>query len=651
MQKGRAVCMSEASPRVKEERMSTPAWLRVYWNERLQPALERWEQERGPETELKALFEQMLVDWPQIRQRPLSDYTVATYVTQTREWLSSLPMTKVNSMSSGDGQCQHLALIYFNFPAEHWAELTMRSQSKLEMRNRDLIPISDPQGVIARGRELLSHPDWAAIAAGIIAMVGRRVGEVLVSGEIVPKSAYSVLFTGRLKLRGKLDYSFEIPTLCEAELILAAWERLREHPELLAMHLPAQEPMKHNMDAVNGKLYPKVRQAVTHFFAGLVPCVGDEVDSETLFSHLLRSLYATLAIWRYCPERVDPDTFRATILGHHYYFKAQGQNRLNYMSGHFYHRFEIVSPGGTLDGRRGIALGEPSVCVLNAFVQGVPVNQTGTGKKKVEKVKPKQKKRNSPSGYTLLKPRNESGRRFDRIAQVHDLAWKGEDVTFQLLLDTYDAHQRCQQEQSAIIQTQLIPEQLGLPASLVADVRVAMVPGESFLDFLRHALERESKTLIGLARMKKERETKPKQDFTQVPTADLLKARRAPEAIERIRRAIATLIEYNRHCDDPLQRWYITQTLLRDFIGAHPRFIKPVLEANEKLIQRHHEHFGITSAHNRTPIPKSEPIKATKLRIAEKVAELSVLDEVALPSLDVSSGCEEEAAMWDESEG
>src|SRR5437879_5291872 len=136
--------------------MPTPSWLRAYWQEQLSPALQQWEREGAPVEQLQGLFEQMLADWPQIRQKPLSEYTMATYLTQTREWLSSLPVTEVNSaFDPAAGQRQHLALTYFNLPAEQWAELTMRSRGVMEQRTQRLVPLSDPQTIIARGRELL----------------------------------------------------------------------------------------------------------------------------------------------------------------------------------------------------------------------------------------------------------------------------------------------------------------------------------------------------------------------------------------------------------------------------------------------------------------------------------------------------------------
>lgn len=626
--------------------MPTPAWLRAYWQEQLSPALEQWELEGAPPEQLQVLFEQMLEDWPQIRRKPLSEYTMATYLTQTREWLSSLPVTESTSvLDPAAGQRQHLALTYFNFPAERWADLTLRSRGVMEQRTQRLVSLRDPEAIIARGSELLEHEDWAALAAGIIAMVGRRVGEVLVSGQIAPKSPSSVLFSGQLKWRGRPEYMFEIPTLCEAQRVLSAWERLRSHPDLAVLGLPVGEPTRVNLDRVNGKLYPRVRDAVTYFFAGLVPRAEEEED-EALFSHLLRGLYATLAVWRYCPSWVDPDTFRATILGHRYYFRTQGQERLNYLSQHFYHRFVLLTPDGSVDGRHGIALGEPGVRVLETFHREekemdhatTPGEKPAAGRKRARTRK--RKERTSPSGYTLIRLRNESGRRFDQIAEATSLEWKQEDDTFVLLLDTYDTHQQClqqgqqgQQARPSLLPTQLTPEHLQLPEDLLTQVKTAMQASgkDSFRQLLLDALTRESKTLIGLAKKKEEREsTRP--DFSTVPTSELLKTRRLPEAYERLRRAIATIIEYNRGTDDANARWFITQTLLRDFTGAHPRFIKPVLDANAALIERHHQHFGILSAHNRTPVPKSKPIAQT-LVIAEHPADLPVLDEIVFPPL------------------
>jgi hypothetical protein len=620
--------------------MPTPSWLRAYWNDSLEPALAEWELAGGTQAQLQGLFEQMLVDWPQLRRKPLSDYTVATYLTQTREWLSGLPLTERNSVRSAEtGQPQHVALGAFNFAPEHWAELTMRSRGTVEQRNQHLVKVPDPQAILVQGRALLAREDWAALAAGLLAMVGRRVGEVLLSGEIAAKSAYSVTFSGRLKRRGMPDYAFEVPTLCEASLVLSAWERLRAHPDLEDLLIPGERPTRAQLDRINGKLYPRVRAAVTHFFGGLIPGVGEEEDDEKLFSHLLRSLYATLAVWRYCPELVDPDTFRAKILGHSYFFRAQGEERLNYMSGHFYHRFVLLYPDGTLDGRRGIALREPGVRVLEAFPQEDQMDETAkqvaSGRKRAKK-RPR-KERNSASGYTLIKPRNGSAKRFDRIAQERDLAWEGDDATFVLLLDTYDAHQQCGgQGRSVLAGAHLTMEQLGLPEPLATTVKEAMKQSgqDSLWEFVQDALKRESNTQLGLARTKLERSQKH-QDFSKVPTSTLLGARRADEAYERIRRAIATIMEHNRGSSDPNGRWYITQTLLRELTGAHPRFIRPVLDANADLIKAHHEELGILAAHNRTPAPKPEPISKA-LSIAENPADLSCLEEIALPVLDTS---------------
>ena len=42
----------------------------------------------------------------------------------------------------------------------------------------------------------------------------------------------------------------EIPTLCEASLVISAWERLHTHADLLALGLP-KEPTRANLDKVN----------------------------------------------------------------------------------------------------------------------------------------------------------------------------------------------------------------------------------------------------------------------------------------------------------------------------------------------------------------------------------------------------------------
>lgn len=105
----------------------------------------------------------------------------------------------------------------------------------------------------------------------------------------------------------------------------------------------------------------------------------------------------------------------------------------------------------------------------------------------------------------------------------------GDDAIFMLLLDTYDAHQQCDQQGASVrvpSADHLTVEQLGLPEPLATTVREAMKQRgqDSLRKFVRDALKRESNTQLGLAWTKKQR-SQQHLDVSQVPTSTLDVAR------------------------------------------------------------------------------------------------------------------------------
>ncbi|MGH9437687.1 MAG: hypothetical protein ACRD22_07275 [Terriglobia bacterium] len=248
-------------------------------------------------------------------------------------------------------------------------------------------------------------------------------------------------------------------------------------------------------------------------------------------------------------------------------------------------------------------------------------------------------KRTSKTGFSSLRPRVATREWFDQVAQENDLAWKDTDATLKLLLRTYEEHKSGSPDGAVKPNpARVTAEQLGLPDELVGRIAQAMAEmgQSSFHAFLAHALDREAKVQIGLVKSRHERE---KADLSQTPLSKILHTRRPEAAYERLRRAIGTIIDYNRRCNDPNGFWFINSSLLREYTGASLDFIKPVLDANAELIQRHHEHFQIMAAHNRTPTHRMTPItKDPALLMAEDPTEIGCLSEIALPPLRPVSG-------------
>lgn len=630
-----------------------PGWLRNDWTQYLrEPLVDQMLSDEA----LQALFQTTLARW---RSRPndLKERTIVKYLGFTRTWISQLPLTELTQYKNAETQeDEHRALHHFLLPSEKYAELNDLSRAKVDWRNEHQLLLPDPLAILNRLIELLEHADWAPLAVALAGLTGRRIGEVF-TGRLEWRSVYSLTFFGRLKRRGDPEKGMEIPTACEAQRIVDGWERLRSHAGLQADYPYVFEeiaPEKRNqrLRQLNRDLSPIVRKAADFYFQELVPTLEEDQDEKEvqrwgIYTHLFRSVYVTLATWLYCPVHVHPDAFAAAVLGHSYYTKTdEGAERLNYASGQHYHRYGISDGRGNHDGRRGIRLGDPNypgVKVIEPFEKEYAMQQQGLQEDGSQKKK-KRERKPSQTGYSSLRPRSETRQWFDQVAEENELTWKPTNETLKLLLEVYEAHKRCQQAGVAIpTQTQLTPTLLGFDAELAAQIEAGMQAAgqESFVAYLKQALVRESNTQIGLAKSRKEREG---EDVTKLPWSRIKGLRRPDASCERIRRAIGTIIDYNRGCADPNGFWFINVNVLRDYIGASPTFITPVLKANEALLKRHHEHFRITRAQNSVPVPKAKALSLEVLPIPDDPTCIKSLGEIVLPGQEEAASEKEQAA-------
>jgi hypothetical protein len=473
-----------------------PGWLMNDWSQYLRSPLV--DQVLNDE-QLQALFQAMIARW-RSRPKPLAERSVVKYLGFTRIWISQLPLTELTQYQNPETkQYEHRALRYFLFPTKKYAELVDQSRKKIDWRNQHQLLLPDAQAIIDQLIKLLDHPDWAPLAVALAGLTGRRIGEVF-TGRLEWVSAYCLKFFGRLKRRGEADKGVEIPTTCEAQRIVDGWERLRLHPDLRVgypyLFEITPENMNQRLRQLNRDLSPTVRKAANYYFEALIPMLEEDQDDKEvqrwgIYTHLFRSVYATIAIWLYCPPvGVHPDAFAAAVLGHTYSAKTdEGEERLNYASGQYYHRYQIS------DGRRGIRLNDPNypgVRVIGLFEKEYAMQQQNLQEGGIQKKK-KREKRASKTGYSSIRPRSETREWFDQVADENELTWKPTDATLKLLLETYEAHKRCQQAGVAVAtQTQLTPTLLGLDDELAAQIEAGMqaVGQESFLAYLKQALVR-----------------------------------------------------------------------------------------------------------------------------------------------------------------
>ncbi|MBV9998336.1 MAG: hypothetical protein JO015_04390 [Verrucomicrobia bacterium] len=255
----------------------------------------------------------------------------------------------------------HPALEVVRFDEATWLKINAPAHDRVETRNLNTRFLRNPDAIVARAQALLSdkHSNWADLATGLAVATGRRISELLgAATKLELKTDYSVRFTGQLKRRqdgsGK-PFTFEIPTLVPASVVIDAWKglRLRLGPEALSPR------------DLNQRFGRQCREAAGRHFAGLIPTREGEND---LYMHLFRAIYATLAVHYYCPPRINPTLYKAEIQGHRMIVDADDpKERRSYAASRHYDDYAIADAQGNRDGRQGLRLGQPGVQILEVF--------------------------------------------------------------------------------------------------------------------------------------------------------------------------------------------------------------------------------------------------------------------------------------------
>ena len=249
----------------------------------------------------------------------------------------------------------HIALQTMTFSTQEWIQVNRASMQRTAEQNQEQ-RILDPgtvNALVTRATNLLLSREWSDIAAGLALLTGRRATEVLKTGAFAPKTTFSVTFKGALKRKGEMqELSFEIPTLCAAGDVLVAWKKLRKI-----------KPTKHlSIDQCNQFSNPVAVACDRHFSELVHPPAG----RDTLYTHLFRKIYATIATYFYCPPAVDEAEYRAHIQGH---FSGHEDltlaERRSIASDRHYRSYSIQDEYG--NSQKGTRLGWRGVEVLEEF--------------------------------------------------------------------------------------------------------------------------------------------------------------------------------------------------------------------------------------------------------------------------------------------
>jgi len=331
--------------------MAAKAWLEERWKDFL-PALSALG--IAQEAEIARLCEQEIEAW---RQRPQmkKPSSLRPVMTATRNAIKQLPLTAdTRYKDARTGEFQHIALKYMNFSEEEWAAMNALSEEQFQERLEQQQVIDHPQEVISRAEKLLHSDRWDDLVTALAVVTGRRLTEILKTGRFFPKTLYTVIFDGQLKRKDIALEPYEIPVLVSAELVLAAWRKLRSLEDTTALD---NEQVAHKYSRVASE--NAIRQ-----FTGLIPQRSTKDDLST---HAFRAVYARLAVLLFCPTTVSELVYVNAILGQ-YQAKDEKQQRDFATTAHYFD-YQAGDGAGQIDGRQGIRLAEPGVEVREVLQQ------------------------------------------------------------------------------------------------------------------------------------------------------------------------------------------------------------------------------------------------------------------------------------------
>lgn len=486
----------------------------------------------------------------------------------------------------------HLSLQFIDLSREEYIQLNNQRQESVSSRNEAVQFLDAPEAIVSTAVRLLESPEWAEVAAGLSVLTGRRCSELLATAQFSLKSKWSVVFTGALKRRGEeIPLSFEIPTLTTAEKVCKALAKIRKA-------LPQAQNMSPN--AINGKFSPAVSTACDRHFTGLIPTRAGE---DSLYTHLFRSVYATIAVFWYCPPSVNEVEFKATVQGHYQILNEHNpQQRRSIAASRHYSDFEIAdSVVARYNGKRkGIKLGFGGVEVIEAFKQALVASDLPAPAPK--------RPRSTVRIYQEDKPLLEA--LFDRLEVSHQgtqadrlhalILWASEhlvalqaapvtpvipEVTLPLVPDEVS---QPQEQEEVPFQEEMLPiaEDTPAPAS---------------------PLEQKLEQLVSVMQSFVQLQLHPQQ-APSPQTARMPKAQKAPASTprasaslntNRLNHAIDAIFAWNnspdRLHDD---KWAITINVLKSFVKSQPRIMAILEERKDEIAKHHAQHQINPSSHN-----------------------------------------------------
>ena len=558
-------------------------WLQDEWKTSFFPALEQAE----TEADIRRVCEEQIAAW---RARP----------SLKKESSLRVPLndTRNEVIVRLEGERRQFVLQYLQFTTEEWTRMNAGTDESLQKRHENQQFLRDPDAIVTTAIALLSSEHWYDIATGLAACTGRRLTEVLKTAEFTEKTDFSVTFKGQLKAKGEVV--FEIPTLAPASLIVEAVTRLRS---LLDTRDIEKRDVSHKYSQI-------VRERADHHFSALVPVRAG--DHDGLYTHLFRSVYATIAVLLYCPLSITPMHFMATIQGHYRYLEAGNETeRRNYASTAHYSDYRILGSDGQVDNRQGIRLGTSGVVLLEVFQpkhQGEKaVKTTDQIQETTDQDQEQKQPRKKGNNYPITVDETQFNR---TLALRSRLGQRTYTETQKLLLDTYDqgpapAPTDGETQQPDIIAVILATidqdkaykefradEKATLAVELL-DETLASV--ESLQAFLVSAIVKEAKFLVGVT------QRHAGLDVAKMTMTELAGIKDKRAAKERIRRVVLAIGKYNDSVQSNNDRWYTNPRSIQKLAGSRYPIINEYITEHQEEIDGMNAKYKLNDRHNHKP--------------------------------------------------
>ncbi|MEL6776519.1 MAG: protelomerase family protein [Cyanobacteria bacterium J06597_16] len=239
--------------------------------------------------------------------------TRAAHMTRYRKAIAAMiegeniELTSANSypQQTQDGTIyQHVALAWMNYSSDWHRERTAPTKAKTKEQRRNRVAF-EPWPLVEAAKAALTSTDYREIAAGIIAVTGRRPTEILKSGDFEIVSKYKVEFTGQLKAKGKTD-GYPIYSLMPANLLIDAFTTLRRDADV-------KELQKLENTKVDSQRNSTLNRAIGRVFGEVLqPPVGEKF----LSAKNLRAAYTNVAYHFFSTPSESIGSFAEDYLGH-----------------------------------------------------------------------------------------------------------------------------------------------------------------------------------------------------------------------------------------------------------------------------------------------------------------------------------------------